>query len=441
MKILTTQIINGQIIENAQLQSLHYDKEGIERLLLNLYPQIAFQTILGFGGAMTEAAGSVLCQLPEGERQKIIESYYGKDGLGYTLIRTHMDSCDFSLGNYCADDVPGDIEFAHFSLERDNKHIIPFLKEIKRISEDFKLFMAPWSPPAYMKTNNNRNGGGELKPEYYRAWARYLAHYIKEYEKAGLPVFCVSTQNEPKAVQTWDSCVYSAEQERDFILNHLRPALNEEGITPLIMIWDHNKERMLERSELIIDDKTNGIVGAIGFHWYSGDHVEAMSLTHKRFPDKLLISTEACVEYSRHAREDAHKHAAFYAHDIIGGLNNGMHGFIDWNLVLDEKGGPNHVGNYCEAPIMCDTKEGKWYKNASWYFIKHFSKYIRPGAKRIGHSLYTSQLEACAFVNPDGSIVTVVHNPSREEIPYKLRVHGHISDCTAKPQSISTIII
>lgn len=441
MKIKITQIINNQIVETEQFQSLHSDGGGNEMTLLNLYPQITFQTLLGFGGAMTEASGYVLSKLPEDERQRVIESYYGRDGLGYTLARTHMDSCDFSLSNYCADDVPGDTGFVHFSLERDLKYIIPYLKHAKEISEDFKLFMAPWSPPAYMKTNNCRNHGGELNPEFYDAWAKYMAHYIKEYEKLDLPVFCISTQNEPEATQTWDSCVYSAAQEREFILNHLKPALNELGLSTIIMIWDHNKERMLERSESIIDGETNGIVGAIGFHWYTGDHFEAISLTHKRFPDKLLISTEACVEYSRYSKDDTHKNAALYAHDIIGGLNNGMHGFIDWNLVLDKNGGPNHAGNYCEAPIMCDTETGKWHKNASWYFIGHFSKYIRPGAKRIGHSLYTSRLEACAFVNPDGSLVTVVHNPSKDEIPFNLRVHNLVSKCTAKPQSISTLIL
>jgi len=329
MQIKSTQIINNQIIEAETRQPLHSDEGGNDMILLNLYPQITFQTLLGFGGAMTEASGYVLSQLPEDERKRVIESYYSKEGLGYTLARTHMDSCDFSLGNYCADDVPGDSGFVHFSLERDLKHIIPFLRYAREIAGELKLFMAPWSPPAYMKTNNCRNYGGELKPEYYGTWARYMAHYIKEYEKLGLPVFCISTQNEPKSTQTWDSCIYSAAQERDFILNYLRPALNELGLSTIIMIWDHNKERMLERSENIIDDKTNGIVGAIGFHWYTGDHFEAISLTHRRFPDKLLISTEACVEYSRHSREDAHRHAALYAHDIIGGLNNGMHGFID----------------------------------------------------------------------------------------------------------------
>ena len=194
------------------------DDDTQEVQLLNLYPDIRYQTIDGFGGAITEAAGSVLRQMPEETVEKILQGYFGAEGLRYNFVRTHLDSCDFSLGNYSAVTDPQDKEFKTFSLARDEKYILPYIQLAEQYAgHKIGVMLTPWSPPAFMKTNNDRNHGGKLLPEYADAWANYICRYIKEYENQGITVEFLTVQNEPHATQTWDSCRYTQEEEREFL--------------------------------------------------------------------------------------------------------------------------------------------------------------------------------------------------------------------------------
>ena len=385
-----------------------------ENTILNLYPEMRFQTILGFGGAFTEAAGSVLEQMPLQAQTEILQAYYGQDGLRYTMARTHIDSCDFSLGNHCTVTDPSDTEFVTMNFAREERYILPYLLRAQQMAgAGIRVLLAPWSPPAFMKTNNDRNGGGSLKPEYYAKWAKYLAKYLTAMQQRGVTVYMVSAQNEPKAAQKWDSCVYTAQEEGEFVRDHLAPALKAAGLDTGITLWDHNKERLFDRSQSILRDSgTNAAVAGIAFHWYSGDHFEAIALTRLAHPDKLLFFTEGCVEYSRFSAGQL-RNAQMYAHDMIGNLNAGMNAFLDWNLVLDQQGGPNHLSNYCDAPIMCDTNAGTYALKLSYRYIGHFSRYLQTGAVRIGKTCYTDTLETCAFQNPDGSLVWRDIEPQR----------------------------
>lgn len=425
-----------------QLETSLYPDDQQESNILNLYPEMQFQPIMGFGGAFTEAAGSVLEKMPRSVQAEILEAYYGQDGLGYTMARTHIDSCDFSLGNHCAVTDPEDTEFATMNLAHEERYILPYLLQAQKIAgRDIRMLLAPWSPPAFMKTNNERNGGGSLKPEYYAAWAKYMATYLSAMQQRGLFPYMVSTQNEPKAVQTWDSCVYTAQEESTFLRDFLNPALKAAGLPTGITIWDHNKERLFDRSQSILrDPETDAAVAGIAFHWYSGDHFEAIALTRAAHPDKLLFFTEGCVEYSRFSKGQL-PNAQMYAHDMIGNLNAGMNAFLDWNLVLDQEGGPNHVHNYCDAPIMCDTLAGTYERKLSYHYIGHFSHYIQPGAVRIGKTCYTDTLETCAFQNPDGSLVCVILNRNERDIPCTVRINQRVCSCVAPASSISTLTL
>ena len=371
------------------------------------------------------------------------EDYFGEGGLNYTYCRTHLDSCDFSLGNYSAVEDENDIELSTFNLDRDKQYIIPMIRRAKATSSrPIKLMLSPWSPPAYMKTNGMKNNGGQLKPEFRSLWAKYISRYILEYQKLGIKITSITVQNEPKAVQKWDSCLYSAEEEGSFVSDFLAPRLEKDSLSDIeIIIWDHNKERAYERaaSTLAVGECENKVAG-IGFHWYSGDHFEVLDIIGKVYPDKKLILTEGCVEYSKFERDNHLKNAQIYAHDIIGNLNAGMHAFIDWNLVLDEKGGPNHVGNFCDAPIMCDTIHNTYEKRLSHTYIGHFSKYILPEAIRIGCSRYSDKLEVTAFKNSNGSHVVVVLNRTQEQLGYTLRLDNKICGLQAKPSSITTLV-
>lgn len=389
-----------------------------------LYPQIREQRFLGFGGAVTEAAAYNWLRLPPDAARELIEAYYGDAGLRYTLGRTHINSCDFSLGNYACVSDPMDTTLSTFQMERDRRYLLPMLSAASDASRgELRLMLSPWSPPAFMKTNGEMNHGGKLKAEYRSLWARCMARFVREYRDAGIDVQYISVQNEPNAVQTWDSCVYSAEEEAEFAAQYLYPALREQSAEDVkILIWDHNKDQLLDRMTASLADaeQAKRISGA-AFHWYSGDHFEAVALARRLYPDKLLLFSEGCVEYARcDGMSDLDK-AERYAHDIIGNLNAGANGSIDWNLLLDAQGGPNHVGNYCEAPIMC-TSEGTLEKKGSYYYIGQLSRFIRRDAVRIGLSRFTGDLEATAFSNPDGTIAVAILNPSGTDRRVNLRL-------------------
>ncbi len=418
------------------------DSKGVENNVVNLYPEVEYQTILGFGGAVTEAAGYAFSKLTKENQAKALELYFGEEGNCYHLMRTHIDSCDFSLGTYAAMNDPEDTELKSFTLARDEEYILPLLRlATEKAGKAFDLMLSPWSPPAFMKTNGDRTHGGKLKDEYRQAWAEYICRYIREYEKKGFSVNRLTIQNEPAAVQTWDSCVYTAEEEKAFVRDYLYPTLISQGLGHIkLNIWDHNKERMYERARTILDDQTISMIDGVAFHWYSGDHFEAITLTHEAFPDKELIFTEGCVEYSRFTADQL-KNAQMYAHDIMGNLNGGMTGFIDWNIFLDEKGGPNHVGNYCDVPIMVNTQTGELDVKLSFDYIGHFSKYIKPGAKRIGLSKYTSDLEVTAFKNPEGTLVLVALNRTQNKLPVVIRMNGTLIEFQLEESAIATALI
>ena len=188
-------------------------------------PSKTFQTIIGIGGALTDASAETFYKLPANKQQEILRAYFDpQNGIGYTLGRTHIHSCDFSSESYTYV-KDGDTQLDSFDISHDLKYRIPFIKAaMKEAGNQFTLFISPWSPPAWMKDNHDMLHGGKLKPEYYESWARYYGKFIHAYEKEGIPIWGLTVQNEPMAVQTWESCIYSAEEERDFVKNYLGPA-------------------------------------------------------------------------------------------------------------------------------------------------------------------------------------------------------------------------
>ncbi len=427
--------------ERRMAFSSHTDHE-VERPLINVYPQVTYQTFRGFGGTFTEAAAYCVKHAGGDNGDRIMEDLFGEKGLNYCCGRVHLDSCDASLSNYSAMDDPEDTELETFSLKRDEEYLIPMLKKAQQYSSrPLSLMVSPWSPPPFMKTNGEKNHGGKLKEEYFGLWARYICRFIQEYEKRGIHFSMLTPQNEPKATQTWDSCVFTASEEREYLRRYLIPELKAQGLGDMeIFIWDHNKERALEWAmEIFGDRETREMISGVAVHWYSGDHFEQLSMIQKLFPEKRLAFTEGCVEYSRFSRDDHLSHARMYAHDIIGDLNHGVDCFMHWSLIFDQNGGPNHVNNLCEAIIMCDTEKKEYVKTLPYYYIAHFSRYIRPGAVRVGFSRFDDSLEVTAFQNPDGERVLVILNRSDEEIPFILREGDEAAELKMLPDSIATI--
>lgn len=411
------------------------DVDEVENEVLNLYPGILYQTFLGFGGAVTDSAGYVYSLLNEKQKEEVLHSYFSQDGCKYQMVRVPIDSCDFSLEHYEASSLENQ---EGFSLERMGKYIFPLLDDIqKAVGEKLEIMLTPWSPPAFMKTNGERNHGGRLKREYYGQWAEYICRYVRELRAKGYPVTMLSVQNEPKAVQTWDSCTFTAEEEKEFLRDYLVPALRRNYINLKLFIWDHNKERILDRACAVIDKDTDSMIGGIAAHWYSGDHFEAVQMVHDRYPEKEIILSEACIEYCKYQQGDCLENAKKYAHDLVGNLKSGLTRFFDWNLILDQQGGPNHVGNYCDAPYLYHRENNELEERPSLAYLWHFSHFIRPGAVRIGSSVYTEKLEAAAF-ETEGEYVAVMLNRTKELLPVNIRLNGKTAELILEPESIST---
>lgn len=406
-----------------------------------VYPDIQRQEIKGFGGAFTESAAYCYRKLPSESREELLKAYFSEEGLMYNLGRTHINSCDFALSNYAADDEEEDADLEKFSLEREKEYILPFIHDAENTrKKPLNLLLSPWSPPAYMKTNGNMNYGGALKKEYYERWAKYIARFALEMRKEGCSIEWISVQNEPDAVQTWDSCKYTADEEAEFAGMYLGPELERNRLADVkILVWDHNKEHAFERTKEILKNKeAEKYIAGIAVHWYTGDHFENLSLIREKFPEKELFFTEGCVEYSRFLESNEVQKAEMYAHDMIGNFKNGICAHIDWNLLLDAKGGPNHVGNYCDAPVMCTENFDGIHKNLSYYYIGHFSRHIRPGARAIPGSSYCQELESAAFLNPDNEKVVVVLNRTNEEKEVSIGEYGKGADFVVPPHAIAT---
>jgi glucosylceramidase len=408
-------------------------------------PSKTFQTILGFGGAFTEAAAVTFAKLGPASREKFLrETFDPENGNGYTLCRTHMNSCDFSTGNYAYDETPGDMELRHFSIDRDRKALIPLIRAAEKTARrPLTLFSSPWSPPAWMKTNGEMNHGGKLKPECRAAWAEYFCRTVLEYRKEGIAIWGVTVQNEPEATQTWDSCVYTPEEERDFVRDFMGPAFEKRGLSDVkIIVYDHNRNRIVEWAKTLYDDPAaSRYVWGTGFHWYSGDHFDNVGLVHDLYPDKQLLFTEGC--FYPFAWKNLGDWAAgeTYARSMIQDLNHWTVGWVDWNLLLDETGGPNHVGNFCFAPVHADTRADTLAFMNSHYYIGHFSRFVRPGAKRIACASSEDDLEAAAFVNPGGRVAVVVLNRSDRSIPFAVKAGDKAARTESPARSIRTFVI
>lgn len=408
-----------------------------------------FQTMVGIGGALTDASAETFAKLPEAARKEFLTAYYdGKKGIGYNFARTNIASCDFSSGTYTYVEKDDSL-LKTFSVAHDEKFRIPFIKKaIEAAGGKLPMFVSPWSPPAWMKDNNNSLHGGKLLERYKQTWANHYVKFIKTYEGKGIPVWGLSVQNEPMAVQKWESCVFTAEDERDFIKKYLGPTLAKSGLKDKKLIaWDHNRDLIYQRASTILNDaEAAKYVWGIGFHWYETWTGSAMlfdnvKLVHEAYPRINLIFTEGCVEKFALDRVSDWVLGEKYGYSMLNDFNCGTVAWTDWNVLLDETGGPNHVGNLCFAPIHADTKTGKLIYTNSYFYIGHFSKFIQTGAKRIAASSNRDKLQTTAFINPDGKIAAIVLNTSDKKLPFKLCIAGKAADLVSLPHSIMTVIM
>lgn len=412
-------------------------------------PTRRFQKITGFGGAITDASAETFARLPPSLQDSVLTAYYDPNkGIGYTFGRTNMASCDFSREtyNYVTDQ---DTSLGSFSVAHDEKYKIPMIKRVnEKLAGKLNLFASPWSPPAWMKDNKDVLHGGHLLKAYYPVWAHYFIKFIQAYKAQGIDLWGISVQNEPMAKQRWESCIFTAEEERDFIKNALGPALEKNQLQDKKLIaWDHNRDLLFQRASVLLSDTAAArYIWGLGFHWYetwtgSSQLYGNVQRVHEAFPDVHLLFTEGCKEKFDFAKINDWGLGELYGDNILNDLNNGITAYCDWNILLDQTGGPNHVGNFCFAPIIADVPNQKLHFTNEFWYIGQFSKFIRPEARRVSTSTNRDVLQATSFLNQDGKLVVIVLNKTDQPIAYKLWIDGSWAPSVSRPHSISTTVI
>lgn len=440
---------------------------------IKLFPEKLRQTITGFGGSFTESSAYLLNKLSKNNRNKILEAYFGEDGARYSLTRTHISSCDFSLTNYTYAPVEGDTKLEHFSIKEDEDDIIPMIKDAMKISkEGFNIIASPWTAPPWMKDNKHWVGG-KLLPEYYDTFALFFSKYLNAYKAEGIDIWGLTPVNEPHGNgNNWESMHFSPEEMTDFVQNHLGPKLEAEGKGNIkILGYDQNRAGIQEWVDVMFKDEASSkYYAGTAIHWYEStfDYFpEALQYGHKKAPDKYLIQTEACVDseipqwqddawYWRKEATDwgwdwapadqRHLHPKYapvnrYARDIIGCLNNWVDGWVDWNMVLDKQGGPNWFENWCVAPVIVDPDNDEVYFTPLYYTLSHFSRFIRPEANIFDIENSDESLMVTAAKNPDGTIAIIIFNQEKEEKQFSLSMGEQSTYVTISAQAIQTIII
>ncbi|MBD3425349.1 MAG: glycosyl hydrolase family 30 [Candidatus Latescibacteria bacterium] len=468
-RVIQTSRAGDKLSEIANI-SFSAEDTGLPRIAIS--PGRRYQKIVGFGGSFTESSAHVLSGLSADKRNQVIRDYFSPEGAAYSLTRTHMASCDFSLSNYTYAPVPGDTALDHFSVDEDRQDLIPLIRDAMSVDGAcFRIVASAWTAPPWMKDNNGWNGGA-LLPEYYGTWALYFCRYIEEYRREGIPIWAVTTLNEPLGnADQWESMIFTPGEMARFVRENLGPRFERENIDSRILIYDQNREHLREWAECILGDTAAArYVWGTAVHWYSSTiewYPEELTYVHESFPGKHLMHTEGCIDtqvpawkddqwywsrkatdwgYYYAAEEDKHLHPRYvpvyrYARDIIGGLNSYLTGWIDWNIVLNDRGGPNHAENWCGAPVLAKPETDEVYYTPLYYVMCHFSRYIRPGAFRMGVDNGVEGLMATAAVNPDGSMVVAVLNQNEDSRKFSLELEGKNAGMNIPGSALQSIII
>lgn len=457
-----------------QLTPVNQTKPAASSIRIVLKPLEKYQTITGFGGSFTEASAYLLNKLSAANRNKILQAYFSEEGANYSLTRTHINSCDFSLSNYAYAMVADDKSLQHFSIDEDRKDLIPMIKDAQRFSkEGFHIIASPWTAPPWMKDNNDWRGG-KLLPQYRQTWALYFEKYIKAYKKEGIDIWGVTVENEPLGNdKNWESMHFTPEEMTDFVKDFLGPHFEKNGLDKIkILGYDQNRGEELEKwaNVMYANETSAKYFAGMAVHWYASTYdffPASLQHTYKLAPQKHLINTEACIDaevpkwkddkwyWSKEATDwgwdwatekEKYLHPKYvpvyrYASDIIGCLNNYVDGWIDWNMVLDKQGGPNWFKNWCTAPVIVDPEKDEVYFTPLYYTMAHFSKFIRPGAVRIGFENPDKEIMVTAAENPNGSIAVVVFNPGEKEKALKVSLKKQTVHVNIGSKAIQTIVI
>lgn len=421
-----------------------------------------YQTMTGFGGAFTDSAGYNILNLSTPAQDNLLKSYFHPSGIEYTFGRVPIASCDFSTRVYSYDDKVGDFSMKHFKLvDEDFKYKIPLIKRAQEISRrKINLVASPWSAPAWMKDNNKMTGGGRLignaSGKYYEAYARYMVKFLDSYASQNVTFWGMTMLNEPSAGlffnYSFQSMLFSPENERDFVKLHLGPMVQSSSHSnvKIIMLDDQRLFLPFWAEKILGDSDAAQYISGIGVHWYRDtiSPIEKLDETHNNFPDQFILYTESSNGYelwSEPVMLGDWSRGESYSEDVLWDVNHWVTGWIDWNLALDESGGPNWAKNFVDSSIIVSAKNDEFYKQPMFYHIGHFSKFIIPGSVRIDFVSDKDNFKlvpSASFLLPDGKKAAVILNKQSDciDITIKDSETGQYLNAQVPAKSIQTYI-
>ena len=512
----------------AQKKNISFIKgQAAEGNIIKINPSIIKQEIDGIGSSFTESSAFVLAHLDKKKRAEVMEKIFSDKGANFSLTRTHIGSCDFSVeGKYSYLDKKGDTKLKSFSIDPDKKgfdpkkysgiqdpsyDLLPMIQEAldiknKQKDNELRIVASAWTAPAWMKDiedwyikgtpeNNHQGTGGKLKPEYEETYADYLIRYLDAYKSEGIKIWGITPVNEPHGNNgQWESMHFTPESQNQFIKKYLGPKLAEKGFnTVKLLVFDQNRDGLEHWVDVVLgDEQTAKFVYGSAVHWYESTnkvYEDVFERVNTKFPDHAIIHTEGCIDdlgkdapggitdphrfketewfdndsfwWNENATDWAYTatwqavkmedHPIYtpvhrYARNIIVSIDHWLKGWIDWNVVLDQRGGPNHVGNFCGAPIMIDTESKQVYYTPIYYILAQFSRTIRPGDKavqtdKILSGLDSDALHACATINDSNLLTVQLLNTTKEPLEFKLQIDDQYAVVKMVPNSVQTVRI
>jgi glucosylceramidase len=424
-----------------QASSQHFSSEGGQLPVLTVDDVQHFQTMEGFGFALTGGSAQLLMRMGAAQRTALLKALFttGDDGIGVSYLRVSIGASDMNERVYSYDDLaPGqtDVEMAKFSLGPDRADVIPVLKEILAIRPGIKILGSPWSAPAWMKTNNDVKGG-ELKPEYYGALAKYFVKYIEAMRAEGITVDAITVENEPLNPKNTPSMVMFAQEQDTFIAKDLGPAFERAGIRTKILLYDHNPDVPSYPLSILGDPAASKYVDGTAFHLYGGD-ASVLTQVHDAYPKKNLYMTEQSVTARR--GEGPLGIAEPVRRVMIGATRNWSRNVLLWNLAADPQNGPHTNNGGCTGCSGAITLDGDSVtKNIAFYVVEHFSQFVPPGSVRVASS-EMEQLASVAFLTPDGKVVLVVSNTGNFPKSFAVKYHGKFFQTALPAESVGTYV-
>ncbi|MGO4209643.1 glycoside hydrolase family 30 beta sandwich domain-containing protein [Terriglobus sp. 2YAB30_2] len=401
-----------------------------------------FQTIDGFGHALTGGSAQLLMKMTPAARSNLLHELFGNgDGqIGMSYLRVSVGASDMNAYVYTYDDMPTgetDPELKHFTLAEDEKDVIPVLKEILTTNPRLKILASPWTAPSWMKTNENVKGGA-LKKEYYPAYAQYWVKYLQGMKAHGITIDALTVQNEPENPKNTPSLVMTADEEAEFIGQHLGPALHTAGLQTRIIAFDHNCDHPNYPETVLKDAKSGPVADGSGFHLYLGD-ISAMTAVHDAYPQKNIYFTEQMVV--AYKTKEPMPIARPFSRVVIGALNNWSRNVLLWNLAADPQNGPHTNNGGCPMCSGSLTLDGdKVARLVAHYTAAHASKFVPPGSVRIGSTCDGTCPSEVVLRTPKGKYVLLVSNPDAEAREFSVRFHGKTFHTSLAAGAVATYV-